>query len=270
MRKGDLKMNDIPMLNDKFSPTDEINGYRVCPGLYDLNGATSFTHCVNFTIHSKNATHCEIVLFKRYQSEPFAIIPIPESYRIGDVWSIFVFDLNIFEIEYCYRMDGPYNPQKGLLFNKNQNILDPYSRAVTGQSQWGKRYTEHDCYHGRISADRFEWGDFTHKPVEFEDMIIYELHVRGFTKDSSANVRNNGTFDAINEKIPYLKKLGINTVELMPVFEFDELDGSREINDERLLNYWGYNTTCFFAPNTGYSSQTEDYHEGDELKNLIK
>ncbi|MFR2785813.1 MAG: glycogen debranching protein, partial [Blautia caecimuris] len=101
-------------------------------------------------------------------------------------------------------------------------------------------------------------------------LIIYELHVRGFTVHESSGVQNRGTFAGLMEKIPYLRELGINAVELMPIFEFDETMNAREINGERLLEYWGYNTVSFFAPNTSFTSVNEYNREGTELKTLIK
>jgi len=106
------------------------------------------------------------------------------------------------------------------------------------------------------------------RPIQ--DLIIYELHVRGFTKDASSGVSHPGTFEGIREKIPYLKELGITAVELMPVFEFDETMGRREVNGRTLLDYWGYNPVSFFAPNTSYTADKEFNREGDELKNLIR
>src|SRR5699024_5261514 len=100
--------------------------------------------------------------------------------------------------------------------------------------------------------------------------IIYEMHVRGFTKSDTSGVEHPGTFVGIMEKIPYLKELGVNVLELMPVFEFDETRGSREVNGRKLLDYWGYNPVCFFAPNTSYASEVEYNREGKELKTLIR
>ena len=251
-----------------YTSIENISGFDVCPGIHTLIGATPMGYAVNFTIHSSNATSCSLVLFHRTEKEPAAIIPIPPDYRIGNTWSIMVFDLDIYEYEYCYRCDGPYDPAKGLLFNKNQNILDPYAKAVTGQSVWGVK-TGSD-YHGRIVVDQFEWGKFMVPDIPFTDLIIYEMHVRGFTQHKSSKVKNPGTFAGIIEKIPYLKDLGINAVELMPIFEFDEMAEVRDVDGWQLLNYWGYNTTCFFAPNTSYTSQVEYNHEGDELKTLIR
>ena len=102
-----------------------------------------------------------------------------------------------------------------------------------------------------------------------QDLIIYELHVRGFTKDSSSGVKFPGTFAGLTEKLPYLLELGVNAVELMPIFEFDEMLDYREVDGEKLYNYWGYNTVSFFAPNTSYASSHEYNREGNELKKLI-
>ena len=253
-----------------YQATDTINGFECRPGIYTLNGASAMLKAVNFTIHSAYATGCSIVLFRRGETEPYAEIPIPDSYRIGDTWAIMVYGLDIYEIEYCYRFSGEYAPEKGLLFNNKTNILDPYARAVTGQSVWGKRSALSDCYHGRITTDGFDWGNFQKRDIPFSDLVIYEMHVRGFTQSPTSGVWAPGTFLGMAEKIPYLRELGVNAVELMPIFEFDELFEDREYNGKKLMNYWGYNTTCFFAPNTSYTSYPEYNHEGDELKELIR
>ena len=103
-------------------PLDEINGYPVRPGFYEINGATAIVGGINFTIHSSNATYCELLLFKRKEKEPFAVIPFPENYRIGNCYSMIVFGLDIENLEYAYRMDGPYNPAKGFIFDKNNFV----------------------------------------------------------------------------------------------------------------------------------------------------
>ena len=168
-----------------YKATDIINGFECRPGIYRLNGASAMLHAVNFTVHSSNATACSVVLFKRGETEPFVEIPIPDSYRIGDTWSIMIYGINIYEVEYCYRLSGEYAPEKGLLFNNKTNILDPYAQAVTGPSVWGKRSGATDCYHGRICDDKFDWGNFRKLNINFSDLIIYELHVRGFTKSET-------------------------------------------------------------------------------------
>ena len=248
-------------------PMAEISGFPVRPGIYDLNGATPLQNGVNFTIHTCGGTSCELLLFHRAQEEPFAVIPFPEAYKIGDVYSMIVYGLNIEEFEYAYRVDGPYRPEKGLLFDKNNILLDPYAKAVAGQRTWGIRW-DHN-YHARVVRDRFDWGDTPQSKKELCDLIIYELHVRDFTHHPSSGVKHRGTFSGLMEKIPYLKDLGINAVELMPIFEFDETMNSRTVDDKQLLECWGYNTVGFFAPNSSYAAANEHNQEGTELKTLI-
>ena len=179
-----------------------------------------------------------------------------------------VYGLNIEEFEYAYRVDGPYRPEKGLLFDKNNILLDPYAKAVAGQRTWGIRW-DHN-YHARVVRDRFDWGDTPQSKKELCDLIIYELHVRDFTHHPSSGVRHRGTFSGLMEKIPYLKELGINAVELMPIFEFDETMNSRTVDGKQLLECWGYNTVGFFAPNSSYAAANEHNQEGTEFKTLIR
>ena len=251
-------------------PLDNINGFDVRPGFYETNGATAIPGGVNFTVHSHGATGVELLLFRREESEPFAVLPFPDHYRIGNVYSMIVFKLNIEEFEYAYRVDGPYEPEKGLIFDKSRYLLDPYAKAVTGQSDWGKTTPHGQHYKARVVKDDFDWGKMGQPLIPTEDLIIYELHVRGFTKDPSSGVEHPGTFAGLMEKLDYLQELGVNALELMPIFEFDEMLDYREVNGQKLYNYWGYNTVSFFAPNTSYTASTEYNREGNELKKLIR
>lgn len=256
---------DFPV---SVSPMGEIEGFPVRPGMFDVNGATALPGGVNFTVHTHDGTSVELLLFHKKEDEPYAVLPFPETYRIGDVYSMIVFGLNIEEFEYAYRVDGPNEPKKGLMFQKTEVLLDPYARAVAGQRIWGEQPSH--SYHARVVQDVFDWGDMPQSKRELSDLIIYELHVRGFTKHASSGVAHRGTFAGLMEKIPYLKELGINAVELMPIFEFDETRNSREVNGKKLLEYWGYNTISFFAPNTSYTASEEYNQEGTELKELIR
>ena len=251
-------------------PMDEVCGFEVRPGMYEINGATAIPCGVNFTVHSLHATSCELLLFHRMEDEPYAVIPFPENYRIGNVYSMIVFGLHIEDFEYAYRLDGPYDVRKGLLFNKNKVLLDIYAKAVSGQRIWGIKKKEGVSYKARVVRDDFDWMNNYHPLIPMEDLVIYEMHVRGFTKDNSSKVEYPGTFQGLQEKISYLKDLGVNAVELMPIFEFDEMKDYREIDGRQLLDYWGYNTVSFFAPNTSYTAEVEYNHEGTELKKLIK
>ncbi len=266
-----LLLTDYANVEEKnLKPLKKINGFYVRPGLYEINGASALPDGVNFTIISHSATACELVLFKRESRTPYAIIPFPDEYRIGNVYSMIVFGLRIDEFEYAYRIDGPYEPDKGLIFDKERFLLDPYARAVTGQSAWGKKLAPEGFYKARVVHNDFDWGEHPSPSVPLKDSVIYELHVRGFTKSPSSGVAHPGTFEGLREKIPYLKELGVNVVELMPVFEFDETRGARTVNGKPLLDYWGYNPVCFFAPNTSYTAGLEYNREGRELKTLIK
>lgn len=249
-------------------PLDTLEGFRIRPGFFDINGATAFSDGVCFTIHSQGATSCELLLYKPYADEPYAVLKYPDNYRIGDVFSMIVFDLDAKDFQYAFRLDGPYNPRKGLLFDKNKPILDPYAKAVVGQSEWGRR--DFQGYRGRVVRNNFDWGITKPSVTPLEDLVIYELHVRGFTKNPTSNVTYPGTFHAIQEKIPYLKELGINAVELMPIFEFDEMRDHRVVDGVEVVDYWGYNTLSFFAPKTSYASESEGNLVGLELKELIK
>ncbi|MCL2068744.1 MAG: glycogen debranching enzyme, partial [Oscillospiraceae bacterium] len=111
-------------------PLDVIGGYHVRPGFYNINGAMPLADGVSFTVHSRGAVSCTLLLFRRRAREPFAVLPFPAHYKIGDVYSMIVFGIRIEDFEYAYRMDGPYDPENGLLYNREAYLLDPYARAV--------------------------------------------------------------------------------------------------------------------------------------------
>jgi len=252
-------------------PMDHVDGFDIRPGLYEINGATAIPGGVNFTVHSKGAEAISLLLFHRKADEPYAVIPFPKNYRIGDVYSMIVFKLNIDEFEYAYRVEGPYDPAKGLLFDGSRYLLDPYAKAVTGQSQWGiKPPAGRQHYKARVVKDDFDWRGNPQPLLPMEDLIIYELHVRGFTKALSSGVAHPGTFAGLMEKLGYIQELGVNAIELMPIFEFDEMQDFRQVDGKPLFNYWGYSTVSFFAPNTSYTASTEYNREGNELKRLIQ
>lgn len=265
--KHDMKSYTVES-HTSFNAVGEISGYLVRPGMFETNGATPLPVGVNFTVHTSGGTSCELLLFHRGEEEPYAVLPFLDEYRIGDVYSMIVFGLDIEELEYAYRVDGPWDPEKGLRFRKENVLLDPYARAVAGQRIWGEK--KEGAYHARVVKDVFDWGDMPQSKREMSDLIIYEMHVRGFTKHPSSGVEQKGTFEGLREKIPYLKELGVNAVELMPIFEFDETVNCREVDGKKLLEYWGYNSVSFFAPNTSYTAAEEYNREGTELKTLIR
>lgn len=269
-RSKEEKHEDV--VNTGLLPLDVVEGFKIRPGFFRMYGACVASNGVSFTINSHGATRCTLLLFKPQASKPYARIPFPDSYKIGDTYSMLVFDIKPDEFEYAFSFDGPYEPAKGLLFNEENVLLDPYSRAVTGQRKWGEKPEggKDFEYRARVVKSSFDWGDIKQLEQPFEDLVIYETHVRGYTKDKSSGVSAPGTFAGLKDKIPYLKDLGINAVELMPIFEFDEMESARVVDDVQLYNYWGYNTVSFFAPNTSYAFNEEHNHEGDELKSLIK
>ena len=269
-RSKEEKHEDV--VNTGLLPLDVVEGFKIRPGFFRMYGACVASNGVSFTINSHGATRCTLLLFKPQASKPYARIPFPDSYRIGDTYSMLVFDIKPDEFEYAFSFDGPYEPAKGLLFNEENVLLDPYCRAVTGQRKWGEKPEggKDFEYRARVVKSSFDWGNIKQLEQPFEDLVIYETHVRGYTKDKSSGVSAPGTFAGLKDKIPYLKDLGINAVELMPIFEFDEMESARVVDGVQLYNYWGYNTVSFFAPNTSYAFNEEHNHEGDELKSLIK
>ena len=269
-RSKEEKHEDV--VNTGLQPLDVVEGFKIRPGFFRMYGACVASNGVSFTINSHGATRCTLLLFKPQAPKPYARIPFPDSYRIGDTYSMLVYDIKPDEFEYAFSFDGPYEPAKGLLFNEENVLLDPYSRAVTGQRKWGEKPEggKDFEYRARVVKSSFDWGNIKQLEQPFEDLVIYETHVRGYTKDKSSGVSAPGTFAGLKEKIPYLKDLGINAVELMPIFEFDEMESARVVDGVQLYNYWGYNTVSFFAPNTSYAFNEEHNHEGDELKSLIK
>lgn len=269
-RSKEEKHEDV--VNTGLLPLDVVEGFKIRPGFFRMYGACVASNGVSFTINSHGATRCTLLLFKPQASKPYARIPFPDSYRIGDTYSMLVYDIKPDEFEYAFSFDGPYEPAKGLLFNEENVLLDPYSRAVTGQRKWGEKPEggKDFEYRARVVKSSFDWGNIKQLEQPFEDLVIYETHVRGYTKDKSSGVSAPGTFAGLKDKIPYLKDLGINAVEFMPIFEFDEMESARVVDGVQLYNYWGYNTVSFFAPNTSYAFNEEHNHEGDELKSLIK
>jgi len=255
-------------------PTHRYGDYKLRPGKPLPFGATMVPGGVNFSVYSRHATSCTLVLFERDAREPLIEIPFPDQFHIGNVYAMVVFDLDYENIEYGYRMDGLFDPKEGHRFDKTKILLDPYAKSIGGRNVWGKTPDWNNIYQhrSRLVYDDFDWGDERPLEIPIEDLVIYELHVRGFTRHPSSSVKHPGTFAAIRDKIPYLKELGINCIELMPIYEFDEFENSRRHpeTDELLMNYWGYSTVGFFAPKAGYAATGKLGMEVDELKALVR
>jgi len=254
--------------------THTWQGWRLRPGRPMPYGATRVPGGVNFSVVSRHATSCTLVLFPKHGDTPRVEIPFFEEFRIGNVFTMVVFDLDFENTEYGFRMDGPWEPKAGHRFDASRVLLDPYARVIGGRDVWGVRPTGQEVYphRARLGFDDFDWRNDRPVGKPMEDLVIYEMHVRGFTQHPSSGVKHGGTFAGLASRIPYLKELGINCVELMPIFEFDELDNRRidPHTGERLKNYWGYSTIGFFAPKAGYARSGRFSMQVDELKNLVR
>ena len=262
-----------PLRIDTYS-THEYQGYRLRPGKPVPFGATMVPGGANFSIYSSHATSCTLVLFDKGAPQPRIEIPFPEEFRIGDVWSMVVYGLDYEEIEYGYRMDGPFDPRSGDRFNSTKILSDPYARALGGRDVWGKEPDWNDIYQhrSRLVLDDFDWEDDRPLEIPAEDLVVYEAHVRGFTKHPSSDVKFPGTFAGLRQKISYLKELGVNCIELLPVYEFDEFENSKisEATGQLLMQYWGYSTVGFFAPKAGFAATGKIGMQVDEFKALVK
>jgi len=257
-----------------YYPTHEYNGFRFRRGRPMPFGATIVPNGVNFSVFSSAATGCTLVLFQKGESKPVVEIPFPEEFRIGSVYCMIVFDLDEERLEYGYRIDGPWEPEHGHRFDRTKILLDPYAKTVGGRDVWLRPPNWDDIYQhrARLVFEDFDWEADTPLEIPMEDLVIYEMHVRGFTQHPLSGVKHRGTYAGIRDKIPYLKSLGVNCVELMPIFEFDEWENGRRHPETGawLTNYWGYSTLAFFAPKAGFAATGRLGMQVDELKTLVK
>ena len=238
-------------------------------------GATVHRKGVNFSIFSKHATSCCLLLFEPGMPETAVDLALdPHVNRTGQVWHIFVESLDA-GTPYAFRFDMQPNPNPAVCrFDPAKQVLDPHARVLSGGAEWGtfKGFTR-PLRHGVVTEHHhFEWEQDQPLNTPLVDSVIYEMHVRSFTRHPSSGVANPGTFAGLIEKIPYLKKLGVTAVELLPVNEFEEGDTDRvnPFTGEPLVNLWGYQPTAFFAPNTAYSSKRDDGEQIREFKQLVK
>jgi glycogen operon protein len=230
--------------------------------------------CVNFSVYSRYAKSCTLVLFDSGESTPRAEIEFPSEFRVGNVFTMIVFGIDPYRIEYGFRIDGPFEPRRGHRFDRSKILIDPFAHALGGREAWGVPRSEQNSalFRSRLVPDDFDWEGDCHPVIPTEDLVIYEMHVRGFTRHPTSKAKHPGTFAALREKIPYLVDLGVNCVELMPICEFDERENplSNPLTGERLYNYWGYSSAGFFAPKASYAFTGALGMQADELKALVK
>ncbi|MCK9394873.1 MAG: glycogen debranching protein GlgX [Methylobacter sp.] len=251
--------------------------YQLKPGNPYPSGARAKTKGVNFSIFSRYATHVELLLFATSDcDEPFQTVVLQEEInRTFFSWHVYVAELPV-GTWYAWRMDGPNQVREaGLHFDKNKQLIDPWTRAVS-HKRWSRKAA---CMPGdnKLTAmrcvvvdDNYDWEGDVPLRIRSEKAIVYELHVGGFTKHPTSGVANPGTFAGLIEKIPYLQKLGITHVELLPVMAFDEQDVPKYTADMGLKNYWGYSTHSFFSPHPGYCVTPEQGTHVQEFRDLVK
>ncbi|NTV14375.1 MAG: glycogen debranching protein GlgX [Desulfobulbaceae bacterium] len=258
-----------------------MRNFTTSPGQPLPLGVSRGHNAYNFAIFSRDATAVSLLLFASGEGPILAELPLtPEINRTGDIWHIRVHNLDS-SLRYGYRVDGPMDPKAaGRRFSRENLLLDPYATALTGCSEWGKAYVRrgssppesHLQRRCCLANDDFDWeGD---RPLNrpLKDSVIYELHVRGFTRHPSSGVNQPGTFLGLVEKIPYLQELGITAVELLPVTEFDETENVNRnpFTGEKLLNFWGYSPIAFFAPKAAYATKGRNGGQVNEFKEMVK
>jgi glycogen operon protein len=256
---------------------------RVSSGKYYPLGATPTAEGVNFALYSQHAAEVYLLLFDAPGSPPSDIIRLED--RTKYIWHGLVHGVKAGQL-YGYKVRGGYRPPYGMRFNENKLLMDPYARALTGKFRnvenlllaYDPASPEKDLsFDQRDNAqvvplsiaieDGFDWQGDAHPDIPPERLIIYEVHLKGFTAHPSAKVRHPGTYLGFIEKIPYLKDLGINAVEFLPLQEFYVEDS---LLNQGLTNYWGYNTIGFLAPESSYSSGSFPGCQVSEFKTLVR
>ena len=238
-------------------------------------GATVCQGGTNFSVHSRGASGVELLLFDREDdARPSCVIRVdPTANRTYHYWHVFVPGVQPGQI-YGYRVHGPFEPPNGLRFDPGKVLLDPYGRGVVIP----KNYSRNAAYQEGDNATTamksvvvdpytYDWEGDTPLERPSSQTIVYEMHVQGFTRHPSSGVAENlrGTFAGLIEKIPYLRELGINAVELLPVFQFDAQDAP-----SGRINYWGYAPVSFFAPHRAYSSRQDPLGPVNEFRDMVK
>ncbi len=251
--------------------------YKYTAGVRYPTGVKAGTDGVNFSIFSRHATHVELLLYKHATSTcPFQVIALdPAINKTFFTWHVHIEQLPV-GVWYAWRMDGPGETREtGRRFDPDKVLLDPWARIVS-DDLWERHQAMQRGDNGTASMrcmvvdEQYDWENDTPLTTPFEQAVIYELHVGGFTRHASADVEHPGTFSALIEKIPYLKQLGITHVELMPVMAFDEQDIPDGTAALGLKNYWGYSTHSFFSPHPGYCINAQQGSHQREFRDLVK
>ena len=249
--------------------------YAVRPGRRYPPGASISDEGINFSLYSRHATGATLLLYAPGADAPFQVIPLdPEVNHSFFSWHLEVVDLPP-GTRYAWRLDGPWDPKgHGWLYDPKVELLDPWARALD-VSHWdrARRCAEGsrpgDGIRGVVLADPYDWEGDEPLRVPSQEMVIYELHVGGFTRHPSSGVGHPGSFAGVVEKIPYLQRLGITHVELMPVMAFDPQDVPPGTAEAGLSNFWGYSTHGFFAPHPGFCVGPPEDHRR-EFRDMVK
>lgn len=250
----------------------EMNG--ATPGRADPIGATVDAEGVNFCLHSKHATGVTLLFFDRPEdgapSQSFALDPTAN--RTYDYWHIHVAGARAGQL-YGYQVDGPFDPSQGLRFDGTKLSVDPYAREVANPRGYQRTKAigpgDNAAFALKgvvVDPNAYDWEGDAPLQRPYVDSVIYEMHVAGFTKhpNSGVTAAKRGSYAGLIEKIPYLQQLGVKTVELMPVQQFDPQDAPSGVN------YWGYQPVAWFAPHTAYSSRQEPLGAVNEFRDMVK
>ncbi|XP_042055406.1 isoamylase 1, chloroplastic-like [Salvia splendens] len=272
---------DTAVVVEKPPPKPRL--FKVLPGRPTPFGATLRDGGVNFAVYSRNATLISLCLIRlrdlpeKRVTEEIALNPLIN--KTGDVWHVFVKG-DFEDMAYGYRVKGSFSPEDGFYFDSSKILVDPYAKAVVSRGEYGALGLDDDCWPQMASPvpsikDEFDWeGDLPLKHPQ-KDLIIYEMHVRGFTRHESSDAKFPGTYRGLVEKLEHLKKIGVNCIELMPCHEFNELEyySYNSVLGDYKMNFWGYSTINYFSPMARYSSAgTGNYGLGavNEFKYLVR
>src|SRR6059036_1361845 len=238
-------------------------------------GATPSRDGVNFSVFSRHATGVEVLLFDGVDDTKAASVVRldPSANRTYHYWHVFVPNVRPGQL-YGYRVEGPFDPSSGMRFDPTKVLLDPYGRGVMVPSAYDRAAARRPGDNTGtalksvvVDVSAYDWEGDAPLQRPSARTIVYEMHVRGFTRHPSAGLpeQTRGTFAGLIEKIPYLQRLGITAVELLPVFQFDPQD-----SPPGLVNYWGYAPVSFFAPHQGYGSRRDPLGPVDEFRDMVK